>query len=295
MTLWDNFPQIHPPCQPAHVNDRSRIVLDSVLRVLRPAARLLLRHGVTYPAFAAAMKRVFLDAARAELASRDMPATDSAVTLLSGVHRRDVRTLTRGDAADDPARHRPLSLATQVVARWLHDAAFQDADGRPRALARGGEDTSFDALVATLSRDVRPRAVLDELKRLGVADEDAGGVHLRSEGFAPRQGFEEMAWLFGDNLHDHLAAAAANLQGEHNFLEQSIFVDEITEDSVARLQKVSVQAWKQAFRAVMGEAQKRFDSDAAQTEPDQRRHRARFGVYFFADTQAPPTRTTEQP
>ena len=42
---------------------------------------MLVRNGVTYPVLAAALKRVFLDAARRELADRGMAATDSAVTL----------------------------------------------------------------------------------------------------------------------------------------------------------------------------------------------------------------------
>eukprot|EP01038_Epipyxis_sp_PR26KG_P001938 gene1938-2746_t len=75
------------------------LALDRVLRVLQPLVRLLLRNGVTYTVFAAALKRVFLAAAQQELASRGMAQTDSAVSLLSGVHRRDVRTLGREDAA----------------------------------------------------------------------------------------------------------------------------------------------------------------------------------------------------
>jgi hypothetical protein len=66
---------------------------------MRPLVRLLVRHGVTYPVFATALKRVFLDAAIDELRERAMAQTDSAVSLLSGVHRRDVRTLTRASAA----------------------------------------------------------------------------------------------------------------------------------------------------------------------------------------------------
>jgi hypothetical protein len=44
------------------------LVLDRVLRVLQPLVRLLVRNGVTYTVLAAALKRVFLDAARRELA-----------------------------------------------------------------------------------------------------------------------------------------------------------------------------------------------------------------------------------
>ncbi len=266
---------------------RSNIVLDSVLRVMQPLVRLLLRQGVSYPAFAAALKRVFLAAAQQELAARGMAQTDSAITLLSGVHRRDVRTLLRaqpdGAPASAPSLSQPFSLATQVVGRWMLDPAFQDADGRPRPLARGTDGHTFDALTASISSDVRPRAMLDELKRLGAVSEDADFVTLLAGSFSPRQGFKEMSWLFADNLHDHASAAAMNLQGEGNYLEQSIFVDQISQASAAQLQKVSVQAWKQAFRSVMGEAQARFDHDATLADPDARGHRARFGVYFFSD------------
>jgi len=257
-----------------------RIVLAAVLRVLAPLVRLLVRHGVTYPAFAAALKRVFLEAARAELADRQMAATDSAVTLLSGVHRRDVRELGREAMPSAAAvdADTPLSMAAQVVARWM----AEHPRNRRRLLPR----TDFDALVAGISSDVRPRAMLDELVRLGVAKEGDSGVELLADGFAPRRGFDETAELFTANLRDHAAAAAANLQGDANFLEQAVFVDEISAESAERLQQVSVQAWRAAFRKVMHEAQQRFDADAT-LPADMPRHRARFGVYFYSQAEDP--------
>jgi len=264
---------------------KAALVLDRVLSVARPLVRLLIRNGVPYQAFASALKRVFVEAARDELAGRNMAQTDSAVTLLSGVHRRDVRNFGRLAGAKAAEAEAPRSLAGEIVARWMSDPAFVDATGSPLVLARSNDEAagSFDALVAGVSRDVRPRAVLDELSRLGVAREDDDGIRLLGSGFAPRQDQQEMFRLFADNLGDHAAAAVANLHGEGNFLEQSVFVDEITENSAARLHKVSVQAWKQAFKIVMKEAQQRFDDDAATVEPEQRRHRARFGVYFYSE------------
>lgn len=266
------------------------LVLDRVLALLAPLVRLLLRHGVTYPVFAAALKRVFLQQAQAELAGRGMAATDSAVSLLSGVHRRDVRTLTRGAAAEPASAPPPaLGLAAQVVARWMHEPAFRDADGRLRVLPRDSQAgaAGFDALVDGISRDVRPKAVLDELLRLGVVDDSPEGLVLARSGFAPRDGFDEALWLTAQNLHDHAAAAVTNLSGTRprpgGFLEQAVFVDEITAASAERLHDVSVEAWKRAFALVMAEAQARFDDDAAHAPTEQRRHRARFGVYFFSD------------
>lgn len=269
--------------RPQAMPSRSSIVLAAVLHLFKPLARLLLRHGVAYPAFASALKQVFVEAALDELERAGKKQTDSAVSLLSGVHRRDVRTLGRIVLARALAEGEPMNMATQVVARWLGDLDYLDEEGQPRSLPRAGPGPSFDALVAAISSDVRPRAVLDELVRLGLAEEAEGQVRLLAAGFVPRQGFEEMAVLMQNNLHDHIAAASLNLEGGHNFLEQAIFVDQLTDASVQHVHRASARAWRQAFKSVMKEAQARFDHDQRQASPDQRRHRVRFGAYFYAD------------
>ena len=247
---------------------------------MRPLVRLLVRHGVTYPAFTAALKRVFLEAATDELSTRGMAQTDSAVSLLSGVHRRDVRNLTRAprpSAGATRSNDAPLSLVGEVVARWLGDAAYRDRRRRPRTLQRA----EFDAMVAGVTSDVRGRAMLDELVRLGAVTENDDGIALSSGGFAPRQGFAEMSELFAANLADHARAASANLQGEANFLEQAMYLDRITPASVERLQRAAKQAWTRALPAVLAEAQACSDADSADTKAPGTGQRVRFGVYFY--------------
>lgn len=266
------------------MSSRSALVLASVLRLLQPLARLLLRNGVGYPAFAAAMKKVFLEAASEELRGSGKKATDSALSLLSGVHRRDVRNLGRlaEPAANDALDDTPMSMASQVVARWLGDVDCLDEQGEPRPLPRAGAAPSFDSLVSSISSDVRSRAVLDELVRLGMAEELREEVRLLAPGFVPRQGFAEMAKLMQDNLHDHVAAASLNLDGAHNYLEQSVFVDQLSVESTRQLHATAAKAWRQAFKTVLREAQARYDHDQAHTPKAQRIHRARFGSYFYA-------------
>jgi hypothetical protein len=264
------------------VTSRHSIVEAAVLRVVRPLVRLLVRYGVTYPAFAVALKRVFLEAATDELSARGMAHTDSAVSLLSGVHRRDVRNLTRASgrgARAKPSGDAPLSLVGEVVARWIGDAAYQDRRRRPRTLQRA----EFDALVSAVSSDVRGRAMLDELLRLGAVTEGEDGIALSSSGFAPHEGFAEMSELFAANLADHAAAAAANLQGEANFLEQALYVDRITPASVQRLQRAAKQAWTRALPTLLAEAQACSDADGADAKAPGGGQRVRFGVYFYSE------------
>ena len=258
------------------------LLLNAVLAVLRPMVRLLVRHGVTYTVLAAALKRLFLDAAHAELTAGKKPATDSAVSLLSGVHRRDVRNLTRlADIAPPPVRE-PVSMASQVVGRWMSDPQFLDSAEAPAKLPKSGSEPSFDTLASSVSNDVRPRAVLDELIRLGVVRETDGAIELVSDGFIPRAGFAEMTQQFSDNLSDHAAAASENLRHDAGFLEQAIYVDEISEASAQKLHKLAAQLWRQGFKTMMREAQARADYDAKHTPAAERKHRARYGSYFYS-------------
>lgn len=263
------------------MSSRSSVVLAAVLRACKPLVRLLLRHGVAYPAFAAALKQVFLEAAVAELRGGGKKQTDSALSLLSGVHRRDIRELASQGGAS-MALDAPMNLASQVAARWLTDPAYLDRKRRPRVLPRSGDAPSFDALVASISSDVRPRAVLDDMVRLGMLNQTEAGLEVLALGIVPREGFPEMAALLADNLHDHAAAACLNVGGAHNYLEQALFVDELTAESAQQLHAASARAWRRAFQDVMREAQARFDHDRVHAPADQRIHRVRFGSYFLS-------------
>ena len=265
----------------AAMEQRPVIVLNAVLRVMRPIARLLLRYGVGYPAFAAALKQVFLSAAVDDLQRLGKKQTDSAISLLSGVHRRDVRNLAKMENAG-AAMEQPMSLASEVAARWLTDARYCGADGRPLELARSAPSRSFDALAAEVSTDVRPRAILDEMVRLGVAQEHRDRVRLVASGFAPRNAFIELARLYGDNLEDHAHAAGLNLEGGHDYLDQALHCDELSAESVHHLKQVAAGAWREALKTLMRETRSRFERDRAHASPGERVHRVRFGSYFYS-------------
>jgi hypothetical protein len=273
------------------MSTRQDLTLRAVLRVLRPLVRMLVREGVTYPALAGALKPLFVDAAQAELERQGMRKTASATSLLSGVHRKDLRELAaataeRGGKGGRGGKRRGaevgvrLHLVGQVVARWLSARGWQ-AQGRPRVLPKSGGTRSFDALVASVSKDVRARAVLDEMLRLGVVQDTADGLVLSGAGLVPREGFDAMSEALAVNLHDHAAAAVANVGEGRNFLDQALYVDEITDASVAMLKREAVQAWRAAFATLMASAQARFDADAREAPAEARTHRLRFGVYCW--------------
>ena len=210
--------------------------------MLTPLVRLLVSQGVTYPQFASALKLSFLRAANAELRSAGKRVSDSAVSLLSGVHRKDVRALTAdGKLATRPV-DRALSVADEVFTRWVSDPTYLAPDGLPRMLplrGRGDDEPTFESLAQSVSRDFHSRAILDEMTRLGVAEAAGEFVRLRVERFVPDAGFSETLSYVSRNVYDHLGAVEGNMKAIHAgarspFLEQSVFADGMSRESVAR-------------------------------------------------------------
>jgi hypothetical protein len=66
-----------------------------------------------------------------------------------------------------------------VVNAWRTDRMFADRYGRPRLLRITGSNASFAGLVRKYGGDVTPRAVLDELRRIGVVRDNGESVSLR--------------------------------------------------------------------------------------------------------------------
>lgn len=267
---------------------RADVLLDEAERFLLPLARLLIASGIGYPQLAARLKGVFLDAARYELAMAGGRQTDSALSLLSGVHRKDIRAAKVAGESGGGLNGRSLSLAAEVFTRWLHDPALKGPEGLPLALARCGPAPSFESLVASVSTDFHARSMLDELLRLGVVRLEGETVTPCGDAFIPREGFRELAYYFGENLHDHIAAAATNLRAADNgdkplFLEQSVFADGLSADSAEALGELARALWRNTFDRMVSEASRRCEQDTAAVAD----HRMRFGVYYYAEPTTP--------
>jgi hypothetical protein len=255
-------------------------VVQAVAAVLRPAIRLLLRSGIDYPRLSAELKALFIEEAVAEIGRAGQATTDSAISLLSGVHRKDVRNWRVTGRPPAPAR--TVALSARVFARWISEADYLTAEGRPRALARTGAAPSFEALVRTVTHDVHPFSVLQELIRLGIAGveiQDGGEIVVASADFVPPAGSREALELLAANLADHATAAVSNVLGGVPTLEQSVFAAGITAESARRLQALARALWVRMRGEMIEEASRLYEAD--QDRPDAR-ERVRFGSYFWS-------------
>ena len=192
-------------------------VVRALRRALRPLVRVMIARGLTLPSAVELLKTLMVEVADKEFGIGAKPPTDSRVSLVTGVHRKDVSRLRQVMASSDEHVPASVSLGAHLVAVWLGSPQYLDEQGLPLALPRfasEGGAVSFEALVSSVNSDIRPRVVLDEWIRLGLVRIDAERrVCLNAEAFVPAEGSDEKAFYFGHNLHDHAAAAAHNLLG----------------------------------------------------------------------------------
>lgn len=260
----------------------------ALVTILRPLVGLLMEHGLTFPWLSGVLKSVFVDVAEHEFRLPDKRQTDSRITLLTGVHRKDVRRLRRQEAAGEAGPPESVYLGAHLVAVWTSDERFLDLQGRPKPLTRLPRDNapSFEKLVTSVSKDIRPRAVLDEWLRLGAVEiDEEDRVCLRTDAFIPSKGFDEKAYYLGRNVHDHIAVARHNVQGgDPPLLERSVYYEDLSAESVRELDELAHLEGMRVLQLINRRAR---ELQAADEGADDATDRINFGVYFYRGRQAP--------
>ena len=275
------------------------LAAQAVGAVFKPLARLMIDHGLQVPDVVELLKTALVQEAVDSFGLNGKGSSDTRIALLTGVHRKDVkrlRTQTTSASMDTPI----ATLAASVVARWISEPRFLNADHTARALARTPKHRTpgqpdFSTLVAEVSSDVGARAVLDELARLGVVDlQDDGYVALKAHAFVPQEGLRESFQFLAANVSAHLAAAAHNLAPRRiglPKLEQSAFSQDLSVEQAEELQQLARSLWSRALQQFLQVAtvaeQRSVDDPGPKTK-------VRFGVYFNDTIQSVQPRQGQQ-
>jgi len=260
-------------------------LLAALQPLLGPLARLAVARGLSAAALEEALRLALVQAADAQHAGLLPHRRVSRISTATGLHRREVTRLVQRLREGDPRAVSPRrSPASEVFARWCTDPRFRDRRGHPRVLPRQGSSPrrpSFEMLAQSVTRDVHPRSLLDELLRLGLAtlDEARDTVALTADAFVPRGDAGRMLQFLGANVGDHLAAAVDNVLADgRRHLEQAVFADGLSEASLATLRTLIARHWKRLHDELVPALQRQVAQD--RNTPGARR-RLRVGLYSF--------------
>lgn len=255
-----------------------------LVRLLRPLVRLLIKAGMTFPALCDLLRDLYINVAEHDFALPDKPQTDSRVSLLTGIHRKEIAR-KRGAGAPVGAVPTAISRTSRILALWLGSPRFTDAQGAPLALYRSADQgvPSFDQLVTAITKDLRPRAILDEwVDRKLIAIGEDGRIMLLAAALTPPAGDDQL-YYFGRNLHDHIAAAASNIAGgAPPFFERAVHYDRLSPKNAAALLDYSREHASRLLLAANRKALTLCDADRGGDT------RWILGVYVYcADDDAP--------
>jgi Family of unknown function (DUF6502) len=271
---------------------RPRHALNTAIaRLLRPLFRLLLRHSVSFGAFEELAKRTYVEVALEDFGIPGKKPSISRASILSGMTRKEVQRLMAErskDAGDDGERY---NRAARVVAGWVRDVDFLDANGEPRPLGADGE-SSFAALVKRHSGDMPARAVLDELLRVGaVQQRDDGRFELLTRAYVPQHSAVGKLHILGTDVADLIATIDHNLQqhaaADARF-QRKVMYHSMPVAALATFRKLSA-AQSQALLEKLDRWLAAHDIDDPPHGTEAPRARAGLGIYYFEERLAPST------
>ncbi len=269
-------------------------LLDALSLLMEPLARLCVEKGMPFQVVEEKLKESFIAAARKAHSSLPPNRLHSRISTATGLNRREV---ARIDGKGDRPRERKRAPAAEVFTRWRSDPSLQGKNKQPLALPRQGAAPSFETLAQSVTRDVHPRTLLEELCRLKLAvlDPATDTVSLQQNAFVPHGDWSRMLAFLGDNVGDHLSAAVDNVLGNGpQHLEQAIYADELSEASMAQVRTMMTLQWQNMLSTVAPKLEELIEADrVAGRKPDQR---LRLGLFTYtqamaAAPQAKPTPT----
>ena len=263
----------------------SSLITVALRKILQPLLKLLISKGVTLSLVTNILKETYVSVAEKEFSDNKKHQTDSSISVLTGVHRKDVKKL-RNQTIDKQEIPESIAKGSQIVALWVSNPETTNDEGWPISLPKKSKNTkevSFETLVTSFSKDIRPRTLLDEWLRLGVVSiDDNNRVKLNNNAFIPEKGYEEKIFYFGRNIHDHIETAMKNLLNEESKsqLERSVHYAGLTKESLKKIEDLSQQLAMDNLLKINKIAKKYAENDKNSND---KKYRFNFGVYFFKD------------
>lgn len=182
--------------------------LQAILLVmLRPLVRLCIRYGFGIQEFLETTKKAFVLGARDELIRTAEKVNTSRISVVTGLHRREVDRLLEGN-------EKPIQLDTllsRVLSAWETRAEWKTNSGQPRILAVDREPHDFYELVRSVTKDVHPSSIVSQLERLRLVERTPYGLKLSSAAHDVRGDLTRGYEILAHDMNDIALAVEHNL------------------------------------------------------------------------------------
>ena len=190
----------------------------TVLAVIRPLVRFLLRKGLKYSQIDELIQRALVEESLTQIQSTNSETSISKIALVSGVHRNRAKEIIE---SRDFGLELKASTLSKILGHWSSDSDYLDKNGNPKLLSSIGNDSEFSKLVSSVTKQISPYTVLFELRRINsiemVGDDK---VKLILPEYWTGHSAQETYDLAARNIDSLLNAIDENLTSHHKPLSQ---------------------------------------------------------------------------
>ena len=191
-------------------------LLAAYSKLLGPLIRILLKHGVSYAEFSEVVKNGFVTVAAQEFRVPGKKMSKARIAIITGLTRKEVQRLSKIEHEERFTLKTNLSRITRVLSGWHTDPEYTGPYGMPLEVRYDSEvpnDSTFVRLVQQYSGDMTPRAMLDELLRVGaVLETDNEWFKVLRREYVPEALAPDFLERIGSGVHDYVQTVEANLQ-----------------------------------------------------------------------------------
>lgn len=257
----------------------------AVLRILKPLVRILLRHGISYNTFADLAKWAYIDVATREFGIEGRKQTTSRVSILTGLTRKEVKRIRELRHPEDQASGERYNRAARVISAWQREREFLERDGQPKVLPMAGKKSSFAELVRKFSGDIPPRAIKDELLRVGAIEElPDGRLRLLARAYIPQRSEEDKIHILGTDVALLISTIDHNLQPQtpEPFFQRKVAYDNLPQEVLPQFRRLAAQK-AQNLLEKLDKWLAQHDRDTNPEIKGTGRNRAGLGIYYFEE------------
>jgi hypothetical protein len=165
------------PRAKAHTRRPPPSDLDTLLfEILSGIAEILVSSGHGFSRISELTKTAFVRAAfTIDPRGEHKKISIARIAALTGLTRLDVSKIVRCDEHKSSTNRKPTNRVARVAQGWSTDKRFIRPNKSPRQLPFAGPGNTFAVLVRKYSGDIPPKAMLSEMARLGMLQQDEHG------------------------------------------------------------------------------------------------------------------------
>ncbi|MCB0328663.1 MAG: hypothetical protein KDD70_03335 [Bdellovibrionales bacterium] len=191
----------------------SEVIPTAIRLLLRPVLRLCVRNSIKLQEILEMVKLVLVDVAKEDLERNGEAVSASKLSVVTGVHRKDVTRLERSGGE----YKRPDNQIAKIMTQWQCDERFITKAGKPRVLHCEGRDSEFAELVGSVNgKDLSSYSVLFEMERLGMVERKGNSLKLKGRDYIHGDDVEAGLKVLAADANDLIAAVEENLFEEKN-------------------------------------------------------------------------------